>query len=302
MKSLSNAPTRRQAWRAFLPSTLLAAATLPAPAITNGEVDTENRHANVGAVVLVNDLPIFPEFPAPHVFSSGILIHPRVLLTAGHFVDQSERALEAGLATLDDVRVSFGVNAYDPATWLEVEAMVKHPAYDSRFTEVPGAVAGSRDIGVVILKQAVNDVPLAELPPAFLLDGLRLAGALREAGGDRALFAVVGYGRSTAFPPGITETRPDGFRRFTHGGFQALRPDWLVLSSVRARGHGGGANHDSGGPIFWTDPLTGHQTLVALVSGGDPPDVAHSTSIRVDTPAALDFISTVIAAVEAGAL
>ncbi|MCW5551339.1 MAG: trypsin-like serine protease [Verrucomicrobiae bacterium] len=298
MKSRSTALTRRHTWRALLPVTLLAAATLPAPAITNGEVDTDNRHANVGAVVLVNDLPDYPEYPAPHVFSSGTLIHPRVLLTAGHLVDQVERAVAAGLGTLDDLRVSFGVNAYDPATWLEVAAIAKHPAYDSRFAEVPGGVAGLPDIGVVILKEPVTDVPLGQLPSPFLLDDLLQAGQLRNVSSGAAHFPVVGYGRHITFPPSRAEDRPDGLRRFTHSGFKALRSDWLLLSTVWARGYGGNADHDSGGPIFWQDSVTGQLTLVAVVSGGDIHDVAHASSSRVDTPAALSFIEAVIEAVE----
>src|SRR5688500_4995459 len=58
-------------------SLLLAA---PASAVINGEVDTQNRHPNVGCFVVVsrNGDPI-----EPFVFGSVTLIAPRVVLTAG---------------------------------------------------------------------------------------------------------------------------------------------------------------------------------------------------------------------------
>src|SRR5262245_27229194 len=87
-------------------------ATSHALAITFGEVDATNRFSNVGAIVAVQD---------SSVVGSGILIHPRILLTAGHITDNIEFLIENGLATHDDGRVSFGVDATDPSTWHEIE-------------------------------------------------------------------------------------------------------------------------------------------------------------------------------------
>src|SRR5262245_32933800 len=91
----------------------------PVQAIKNGQVDKANRYPNVGAIVVVRPsaLPGLEDIPLPWVAASGVLIHPRLMLTAGHVVEQLEAALAAG-NTFDDGRVSFSPGAHDPASWI----------------------------------------------------------------------------------------------------------------------------------------------------------------------------------------
>ncbi|MBP7934262.1 MAG: trypsin-like serine protease [Phycisphaerae bacterium] len=255
----------------------------PAWAITGGEVDENNTYSNVGAVVW---LP--PDGSGPSVGCSGILIHPRVLLTAGHgtiFPEENPWVIPLSF-------VSFGTNALDPSTWHEVQTVITHPNYN------PLAWNQScNDVGVIILKRPVRirKVPLAKLPDEGFLDDLKTAGLLREPGQGGVPFIVAGYGSTGNWPPQPPpEVVPvDGLRRFAHSDYLALSPGWLYTLMNPATGNGGTGYGDSGGPAFWVKP-DGTLVLVALTGHGDPNLVAINVAWRVDLPETLDFIDWVI--------
>jgi len=265
----------------------------PAWAIIWGEIDTDNRYPYVGAVVGMES----PETGQPFVFCSGSLIHPRVLLTAGHATHSLETYFSQGLITLDDVRVSFGQNSLDPKTWLVVKEVVTHPGFQ------PGLVPkdDAFDVGMLILEKPVRKIAPAILPDAGLLDVLKAAGELREGSEGGSRLTVVGYGRTLSFPPPET-IPPDGLRRFADSEYLGLLDAWIVTSRNQATGDGGTAYGDSGGPTLWTDPVTGLDILVGITSWGDPEKVAMTFKYRVDTPQTLDFIDFVIEAVDEGLL
>ena len=260
-----------------------------AQAITNGQLDG-NVHPNVGgAVWLVSPRP---EVPPPLVAGSGTLIHPRVFMTAGHGTDLVQSLVAQGAMTLDDLLVSFAADASDPGTWRSVSGILTHPGY------APNATS-SEDIGVLILREAVTNITPLPLPPAGFLDALAASGKLKTKS-DRTKFRVVGYG----IDPGDANNGhlpfpPDGKRRFAHPEFQNLHERWLYTDQNDSRDNGGSATGDSGGPIFWVDPLTEQETLVAIVSRGS---LSSSHNYRVDTGEALSFVNQVIAMVEAGEL
>jgi len=90
-----------------------------AAAITGGQWDKDNVYSNVGCLFV----PGGSQYP-PWVSASGTLIHPRVLLTAGHvtaFFDEHDLAAPY-------FRVSFGnnINIDDPANWYEIETWITH--------------------------------------------------------------------------------------------------------------------------------------------------------------------------------
>jgi secreted trypsin-like serine protease len=273
--------------------TMTLGTTTPAWAIIWGEVDTENQYPYVGAIVGVES----PATGQPFVFCSGSLIHPRVLLTAGHCTDRLETLLNQGLITLDDVRVSFGQDALDPKSWLEVEEVITHPDYQ------PGLVPNDDpvDVGVLIFKKPVRKIAPAILPDVGLLDVLKAAGELRDGSEGGSRLTVVGYGRTLEFPPPET-IPPDGLRRFADSEYLALLDAWIVTSRNQASGDSGTASGDSGGPTLWRDPVTGLDILVGMTSWGDPEKVAMTFKYRVDIPQTLDFIDFVIGAVEEGLL
>jgi hypothetical protein len=71
-------------------------------------------------------------------------------MTSGHGAADAAMLIEAGLFDINDARWSFGVDAFDPDTWLEIEAVIPHPAF------IPGRPAPTQiDIGIVILKHPV---------------------------------------------------------------------------------------------------------------------------------------------------
>ena len=281
--SLRNFPALKICVGAVLAATLMAR---PAAAITFGEPDSDNRFPNVGAIVAVRDSSIV---------GSGILIHPRVLLTAGHVTADIEFLVASGIATHDDGRVSFGVDATDPSTWHEIETVLTHPDYQL-YPE-----SSSQDLGVVILKEPV-ELPCATLPYVGLLDDLKCTGLLRDQGVPTQLLNV-GYGVTLEFPPpefGHAD-EADGLRRFSFSDFQALQNVWLMCNQNPATGAGGVGYGDSGGPRFWLAP-NGELVLVGILSRGSPELVGLVQAYRLDIAEAHDFVEFVLDLVDAGLL
>jgi hypothetical protein len=155
------------------------------------------------------------------------------------------------------------------------------------------------DVGVAILKEPANDLPLTALPPLGFLDGLDAAGQLR-AGSYRAGFTVVGDGTVLGPTPNKWPFPPDGQRRVAVSEFRNLHEHWLFLNQNPVQDLGGSGIGDSGGPTYWIDTVSGQATLVAMVSRGASD--SFGVNYRVDTEEALSFLNSVIARVEAGAL
>ena len=265
-------------------------------AITLGTLDGD-AHPNVGAGVFLKSL--WPPIPAPLATGSGTLIHPRVMLTAGHATYFLETAIAAGAFSLSDFRLSFASNALDPGSWRTVSGVVTHPDFYAAAQAEPGLGAVPvPDVGVVILRDPVAGILPAPLPSPGFLDALQAAGTLRS-GPDRSKFTVVGYGTQLGDPVGELPFPPDGLRRFVQSEFLNLHDRWLFLNQNFAQGVGGGGFGDSGGPIFWVDPATGENTIVAITSRGDGRCVATGVCYRLDTEEALIFLQTVIAMVDA---
>ena len=263
--------------------------TRRAEAITFGEPDSTNRFPNVGAIVVTAD-PSHPE-----IVGSGTLIHPRVLLTAGHVTATGERLLKEGVPLFDISRISFGTDAFDPSTWVEAVAVMTHPGFVSAHNR-NGLPPDFPDIGVIILKEPV-DLPCATLGYEGLLDDLRAAGLLVNEG-DPTRFLAVGYGATLNFPP-PEEVPGDGLRRFSFPEYRGLTPNELHLNQNPAAGNSGVAAGDSGGPLFWMAP-NGQLVLVAIHRAADAQRTSMEFAYRTDVPQTLGFLDVVIEMVDAG--
>lgn len=259
-----------------------------AVAITGGEVDQDNTYSNVACVVFVPPDGLAP----PFVYFSATLVRPRVLLTAGH----TAVIMQEFPGVIPYLRVSFGTNALDPSTWREIETGFAHPDYRPVDNNNPHI----NDVGVIILKEPINDLPLAKLPQAGFLDDLKAEHLLREPGQGGTRFVIAGYGTTLDWPP-PEQIPPDGWRRFAETEYRALTQNWLHTSQNLNQGNGGGGSGDSGGPNFWVQP-DGTLVLVAVTSRGDPNCVSDNISWRADIPETLDFIDDVIEEVSAGRL
>jgi hypothetical protein len=105
-----------------------------AQAITDATAeDTHNKYKNVGTLIVIrgpNPIGLPPGIAAA---LTAVLIHERVLLSAGHFVARGYNNGN-GVPFFSTVFVSFSPdNALDPSTWIPVpsaaSAWVPHPSF-----------------------------------------------------------------------------------------------------------------------------------------------------------------------------
>lgn len=247
---------------------LLVITALPAAAITWGEPDT--THTNVGAMVV--DWPGY----GPWQYCSGTLIHPQVVLTAGHCTDGLE---ENGI---EQVWVSFAPYALDELR--NVATVITHPEY-------AWGSSNPHDVGLLILEQPVTDITPAKLPYAGYLSDLKKAGVLRQAA-EGAKFTMVGYGGTLDWPP--PDIYYEDIRQVSISEYVALVPAQLHLSQHVLKDNGGTCFGDSGGPAFFTE-ADGTEVIVGITSWGDAQCIVTGFNYRVDIPDTLEFIAAAIA-------
>jgi len=232
--------------------TVALTATATAQAVVDGSLDA-GAHPAAGALLV----------PGPDgltVECSGVLISPRVFLTAGHCTNF---ALASGGAY-----VTFG-DALQPSTSTSIHGTaITDPAYghDS---------ANPHDLGVVLLD---TDAPVA---PATL----PAAGAADRLARDGVAPVSVGYGYSLRLSN--KDFVYDGAR---HAGSIPV----VSQTSTLLRLDGAGAHlcfGDSGGPQY----LPGSNVVVSVTSGGSPTCRGASTATRLDSASSRAFLSAFVA-------
>jgi len=265
---------------------ILAAGALPAAAITGGELDGD-AHPNVG--MLITEEIIDGEIVRWRC--SGTLIAPRVFLTAGHCTYGQYAArvwFENDMADVPD---------YPLGGQVAIEGTpIAHPLYE-------WPAGDHHDVGVVILDEPVNDIPLATLPEPNLLGQLKKDRVLDGGYEEGAYFTSVGYGVVLYDwpPPELSSGKDAGvdkIRMMSESQYVALTQVHLHLSQRAVFDEDGSCFGDSGGPIFWEDAEE-NEILVAVTSTGDAQCIASGIDYRVDIPDILQWIKDQISESEA---
>jgi len=241
-----------------------------ADALVDGEI-TEGRKA-VGTVMIVTregnpfDLP--PGIVLVNV--TATLIHPQVLLTAGHFTFFGTDGVPPFLRIV----VSFSPAALDESTWISIDqgpgTQVVHPSFPSEGIDDADGLPepGVADVGPIFL-----DSPISYIKP----EKLAKEPLTHHDIGDR--MRIVGYG--TTGP----EESFDGLRRIGSSTLESLLDrNWASFSRNPVTICYG----DSGGPTF-------HEgRIVAIVSDGAADCSSADWRARVDTDVVKSWIKRTI--------
>ncbi len=276
---------KHHATTAALGLLMTCAIAIPVFAIVNGEADTDNEFPNVGSIIATDH----PVLPTPQTVSSATLVHPKVVMTAGHTVAFIERLVKNNPAIdLDDFAVVFTPDAHDgTGTEYRIAKTLIHDGFTD-FDQKGGRDATSIDVGLLILTEAVAGITPVELPEAGFLDSLDLDRGTSE---SKPEFIAVGYGNTELTPPdgGL----PVGERRVAISTFKSLRNSYLMLSQNFALDEGGFSRGDSGGPAFW-ELDDGSLVQVGLLVNGDHASASYGACLRTDLQTVLDFIDDAI--------
>ena len=279
---------KRHAKTAVLGLVMTCAIAIPVFAIVGGELDTANEYANVGAIIATDHLTI----PAPPTISSATLVHPQVVMTAGHTVAFMRKMIANNVVELSDLAVVFTPDAHDETGGeYRIAEMRIHEGFTD-FDQKGGRDATSIDVGLLILTEAVAGITPVELPEAGFLDSLDLDRGTSE---SKPEFIAVGYGNTELTPPdgGL----PVGERRVAISTFKSLRTSYLMLSQNFALGEGGFSRGDSGGPAFW-ELNNGSLVQVGILVNGDHAGATYGACLRTDLASVLEFVQAAIDYVE----
>jgi hypothetical protein len=306
MSAISTFVPARSAAAAAL--VLLVAVGTQTDALINGGDDFE--HTAVAAIMIYE-----PAFPGPgwRAICGGVLVHKRVLQTAGHCIQFTRARLDAGLVTA--VWVSFQQNplahfnadpsVVDPASggWHEIESMHNNPdnidfveLMQADRDEVESVWGTFHDSGAIILKDSVRGIrPMKMAAHAGAVDRLLDKAGCEDMSSDCKLL-LVAYGLR-GWPPGpdvLPQTRQSVLLRYK--GIDPLFID--TFGDPPGAPTGAVCPGDSGGALVLLGQNGRDKTIVAINSSpaepfGDPCTVG-ALQYRVDTDSHVRFIKEVI--------
>ena len=262
---------------------LLLATVIPVAAITWGQPD-EGEHPNVGTLLFVQN-------GVGYYSCTGTMIAPRVMLTAGHCVEELGNVNDVTYVRFDEDAMS-GYGSYAStqdwldAEWLSVDLVIPHPQYEdyNLFPE-------TYDVGVVILNEEYTPSNgFAYLPPLGFLESLK--------GTEKIGFEAVGYGMQGTINPFYQNdyVRYKGTIKFIEAKSMLTAKGSHSAKFTNNPGIGGGTCYgDSGGPTFAPeDPnMTVAVTSFGWAKNGNC--VGNDFNFRLDIPPAQDFIYEILA-------
>jgi hypothetical protein len=217
--------------------------------------------------------------------ATGVLIHPQVILTAGHVNFDMMKLGPGGSATKGIV--TFGTNAYNSQdrrsfNWLkDVETHPDSGSLSKSFSDTTGQLKPSMfiDVGLLFLQPPVEHMPLARLPDSS---------ALARRTSDHLLIGV-GFGYHKTWDSTFTPNLVDGQRRQWRLQDLTLRNDlWLRTQCDTVTNLPFISMYDSGAPL-----LLGENVVVGVWSfmGAATNTCAYSSwAVRIDNPRVLTWI------------
>jgi Trypsin len=274
-------------WLTLIIALTMAELSRPGLALTSAEaVDESNVYPNVGSVMVwrdPNNPPGLPGGLAGQV--TAVLIHPKTILTAGHFAARAERELPPWVRVV----VSFAPNALDESTWIDLNralgTCIAHPSFprpctpqSCPFDDTDGQYEpGISDVGLCFL-----DEPVRGIRPAKLANR-----SLDDEGVPGRRMTIVGYGTTAPAPGGPADTSLyDGIRRWgTSTVDQVVDQHWVTFN----RDPVGVCYGDSGAPTFFKG------RVVAVASDGALDCVSADNRARVDSKEVRKWIKSQIA-------
>lgn len=228
---------------------VLTVVSRPAEAIIGGQLDTDGRYPNVGAIGVVTEGVFFR-------FCSGTLIMPRVIATAAHCAI----FLPAVEAEGYDVVVTFDALPSATSTVFDAVAFYVHPDYVDELRGISKCgLFGwcTDDFGIAVLAEEVVGITPAPLPPIGLIDQLDL---------KAESFTVVGYGLEGFHPAHhpLPIGRVGGRRKFAE--FEAIPSNDVtseLFLKLQADPHTGVCFGDSGSPAFHGSTVVANSTIMS---------------------------------------
>ena len=290
---------------------LLVAAGAQTDALINGVDDFE--HTAAAAIMVYGPDPANPPQLGWRATCSGVLVHKRVIQTAGHCIQFTRAGLDAG--TVKAVWVSFQQDplahfnsdpaVVDPASggWSEIESMHNNPdnidfvALIQADPEVVRSVWGTfHDSGAIILKDKVKGItPMKMAANPGAVDRLLDKAGCEDLSPDCSLL-LVAYGLR-GWPPGpdvLPQVRQSALLRY-----KAIDPLFIdTFGDPPGAATGAVCPGDSGGAMVLLGKNGRDKTIVAINSSpADPfgfPCTVGALQYRVDTESHVRFIKEVI--------
>lgn len=217
--------------------------------------------------------------------ASGVLINPKVILTAGHVnFDNIKRG--PGGCKIQGFVVT-GENAYNPDNqitfdWLhDVESHPDSAFLLNSFSDTTGKTKPTMfiDIGLVFLTPPILDIPPAMLPQPSILNNFDVAQS----------FSGVGFGYDKTYDSTFVPSKIDGFKRkWMPQKFSLFNDLWLSVDCDTVSNLPYISAYDSGAPLLLQD-----NTVVGIWSWFDEakkPCPYSSWAVRIDNPKVLKWI------------